>query len=408
MPVGATIAAAAVTAGASIYSANKSNSAVKDATAASTESNAAALALNKEQADRTDAEFAPWRTVGAGALQMLARTEGIQIPADTFSYYHLPTANDGTPIPGGTTAGAGPTSGTPGTLPPLITPGVSAGQAYLNANPDVMAEYNRILPTVDWNSPWAAQHGFVQGNPGAFGDWHYQTYGKTEGRTPGTAVAPVYGPATPATGGTPAPAPSPAPQVATGAKDINGNPIMSTAGKPTGLIAPGNGPPGSDPRYGDFFASPDYQFRKDEGTRAITGNAAAKGLIDSGSLGKGLINYGQRAASDEFGQWYNRIAALAGVGQTAVGQSAAAGAASAAAQTGIIQAQGDNLKSSIVAQGGINAGLITGVGSAVSGVIRNLPTNSPPNTMVTNPLPQGFDIAATNPGRTGGLFGPPI
>lgn len=415
MAIAIPIAAAAVTAGASIYSANQSSDAIQNSSQAQTDSNAAALALNKAQADRTDAEFAPWRTVGAGALQMLARTEGIQVPANTFSYYNLPASNSGTPAsaaPGGGPAPPGaPGAGTAQpAAPQLVTPGVSAGQAYLNANPDVLAEYNRILPTVDWNSPWAAQHGFVQGDPGAFGDWHYQNHGQAEGRAAGVAVAPVYS-ATPAAGATAPPPTAATAPTPTGAVDINGQPILSTTGKPTGMAAtPKGAPAGSDPRYGDFFASPDYQFRLDEGSRAITGNKAAKGLLDSGSLGTGLIKFGQNEASGEFGSWYNRIAALAGVGQTAVNQSATSSANSTAAQTGIIQAQGANTASSIAAQGGVNAGLINNIGNTAAGLIRNIPsqTSQNPNIDAAAINAGAVDFGRAVSGGSGGLFGPPI
>jgi hypothetical protein len=422
MPVGATLAAAAVSAGSAIYSSNQASDAAQNASDAQSQSNAEALALNKAQADRTDAEYAPWRTVGASALQMLARTENIQVPANTFSYYNLPAANSNTT--GGTAAGAGTGGTTTPAAPQQLTPGISAGQAYLNANPDVLAEYNKILPTVDWNSPWAAQHGFVQGDPGAFGDWHYQTSGQSEGRAAGVAVAPTYAPATPtsATSSTGAPAnnntlTTPAtsgPQ----AYDANGLPITNTPGKPTGLI-PGSTsavPAGANPQYGDFYASPDYQFRLNQGTTAITGNAAAKGLLDSGSLGKGLIDYGQQAASQEFGSWYNRIASLAGVGQTAVAGSAAAGAASTAAQTGILQSQGAQTASSIATQGGINSGLITSLGGTASGLIQNLGAQPSALPVQSNGFYQGnltttpvnSNVAGLTSGVPSDLFGSPI
>lgn len=152
---------------------------------------------------------------------------------------------------------------------------------------------------------------------------------------------------------------------------------------PNGVYTPGvNGTSGTGTgsgasgKYGGFFASPDYQFRVDEGSRAITGNAAAKGLLDSGDLGKGLINYGQAAGSQEFGNWYNRIAALAGVGQTATDGTTAAGQAAANNQSTILQNQGQNLASSYAAQGRNTAGMITGIGGMATGLINNIGTNS--------------------------------
>jgi hypothetical protein len=143
--------------------------------------------------------------------------------------------------------------------------------------------------------------------------------------------------------------------------------------KPTGMLTTGsNAPAGADRRYGDFFASPDYAFRRDESLRAITGNAQAKGLIDSGALGKGLIDYAGKAASQEFGSWFDRLATLAGYGTTATAGTAAAGAHAADNVSGIIQNQGENLASSITARGGVNAGLITNAAGAAGGLISNI------------------------------------
>ena len=48
----------------------------------------------------------------------------------------------------------------------------------LKDRPDVLAEYNRLLPTIDWNSSWAAQHGFYRnGKPEDFARWWYNNGG---------------------------------------------------------------------------------------------------------------------------------------------------------------------------------------------------------------------------------------
>lgn len=74
-----------------------------------------------------------------------------------------------------------------------------------------------------------------------------------------------------------------------------------------------------------FFASPDYQFRLNEGNRNILGNAAATGGLQSGDTLKALQNYGQNTASGEFGNFMNRLAGLAGTGQTAASNAGQAG-----------------------------------------------------------------------------------
>lgn len=51
----------------------------------------------------------------------------------------------------------------------------------------------------------------------------------------------------------------------------------------------------------DLYADPSYQFRLSQGQGALENNNAAKGLSRTGGAYKGLIDYGQNAASQEFG-----------------------------------------------------------------------------------------------------------
>lgn len=86
----------------------------------------------------------------------------------------------------------------------------------------------------------------------------------------------------------------------------------------------------------DFQADPGYQFRMSEGMKAIEGSAAAKGSLNSGATLKALSRFGQDFASNEFNNAYNRfnadrdrrfnrLASLAGIGQTANSELGAAG-----------------------------------------------------------------------------------
>lgn len=51
----------------------------------------------------------------------------------------------------------------------------------------------------------------------------------------------------------------------------------------------------------DLYADPSYKFRLEQGQGALEANNAAKGLSRTGGAYKGLIDYGQNAASQEFG-----------------------------------------------------------------------------------------------------------
>lgn len=62
--------------------------------------------------------------------------------------------------------------------------------------------------------------------------------------------------------------------------------------------------------YSGFYQSPDYQFRLEQGNRALENSAAARGGLLSGAQLKAAQGYGQDLASTEYGNWYNRLAGL--------------------------------------------------------------------------------------------------
>jgi hypothetical protein len=77
-----------------------------------------------------------------------------------------------------------------------------------------------------------------------------------------------------------------------------------------------------DPNFGkDLTMDPGYQFRLNEGNKAINAGAAARGLGNSGATLKALAKYGQDFATNEYGNAYNRqygrLSQLAGFGQSA-------------------------------------------------------------------------------------------
>lgn len=86
----------------------------------------------------------------------------------------------------------------------------------------------------------------------------------------------------------------------------------------------------------DFQKDPGYDFRMQEGQKALERSAAAKGGLQSGGFMKALTKYGQDYASNEYQNAYNRfnndqanrfnrLASIAGIGQTATGQLGQAG-----------------------------------------------------------------------------------
>jgi hypothetical protein len=100
---------------------------------------------------------------------------------------------------------------------------------------------------------------------------------------------------------------------------------LSVLARVYGLNGSGTPASGAAPDYSAFYASPDYEFRRTEGLRAIDRSSAARGWLNSGAADKQRMRYGSDLASGEFGNWFNRMAGIAGVGQAAAGSTAAAG-----------------------------------------------------------------------------------
>lgn len=97
---------------------------------------------------------------------------------------------------------------------------------------------------------------------------------------------------------------------------------------------------------------PGYQFRMDEGNKAVSRQLAASGKYLTPEASKALTEYGQNYASNEFNNAYNRnqintdtiynrLAGLTGTGQSATGSSAAAGQNYANASGDIYTQQGN-------------------------------------------------------------------
>ncbi len=69
----------------------------------------------------------------------------------------------------------------------------------------------------------------------------------------------------------------------------------------------------------DFTKTPGYQFRYDEGMKQLQNQLRAGGNFYSGDALKGTQQYAQNFATNEFSNALNRDLALAGMGQTSVG-----------------------------------------------------------------------------------------
>lgn len=85
-----------------------------------------------------------------------------------------------------------------------------------------------------------------------------------------------------------------------------------------------------------FEESVGYDFRFDQGQRALESSQAASGMLDSGSTGKALVEYGQGVASDEFDKYMNRqYQAVNTVGAQLGGRQQALGAGQSQVTSGL-------------------------------------------------------------------------
>lgn len=89
-----------------------------------------------------------------------------------------------------------------------------------------------------------------------------------------------------------------------------------------------------DAAFKNYMNSTGYNFLLDSGSKAITGNMASKGLLNSGATAKALTTFGQNLASTQTQNYMNNLAQMAGIGTQAAGIQANAGANSASTYAG--------------------------------------------------------------------------
>lgn len=306
----ATGGAALIGAGASIYAGNKAAGAQKDVAS----QNAALQQQQNQEAQRqydlSRADLSPYREVGTGALYKLSDLMGVnRAPVSSVTY----------------SGGTAPSTGV----------GSVAWGDYVNSNPDLLRE---------WTSNKKVRNEF--GDIGTYGQWHYDTYGKGEGRDLSQYQQ----------------QPTAQQQQATqGAQTFD----TGVSGDEFGSL---------DRRFtlADFEKDPGYEFRRSEGQKGVEASAAARGGILSGAALKAIDRYNSDYASSEYGNAYNRfnndmttrfnrLSALAGTGQTAANSGAAAGQNLVSnLQQGV-----NNISSANNAAGNARASQYAGIGQAV-------------------------------------------
>jgi hypothetical protein len=278
MAIGALIAGGAALLGGALSS-KSAKDAAKTGANAELQAMAMQLAAAKENRDIGLALQAPGRQAGYTALAGLMDMAGLS----RAGFAPSPTGgSDGTPSlqPGVRPSGAGG-----------YTPD---GKAYIPTKPK---EFQGT------DSEWSAMYQAYLANPGDFvnkGGKYFDTPAGAIGAT-GDPVRGLYGRSGKVWG------------------QIMGNLRDSTTGQNAPFNTETLGVPNlaGIPAY-DFKADPGYQFRQQEGMRLLENSAAARGGLLSGGFARAVTQYGQDMASQEYGNVFNRLATIAGYGQTAV------------------------------------------------------------------------------------------
>ena len=130
----------------------------------------------------------------------------------------------------------------------------------------------------------------------------------------------------------------------------------------------------------DYQADPGYAFRLSEGMKGLQNSAAARGNLLSGATLKGITRFGQDSASQEYqnaynryntnvGTQYNRLASMAGLGQTANAALGAAGSTYGNNASNIAMSNAGNVGNMQLAAGQANASAYQGYGKAASNAL---------------------------------------
>lgn len=116
-----------------------------------------------------------------------------------------------------------------------------------------------------------------------------------------------------------------------GGEPVNGLMYSQTAGFTPGdqmatnvntQAAPQNQQQQYQNAFDNYRNSTGYQFRVNEGGRALDNSYASRGVGQSGAAAKAALQYGQNIASGEFGNYLNALQGQQGVGLSAAGAQA--------------------------------------------------------------------------------------
>lgn len=265
---------------ASILGAGSQKKASRKAQAAQEAAYSKAIDQTGRQFDVTEARLDPFIQVGTGAIGGLADLLGISTPA---------------------TAGA---------------PGQADYAAYVQANPDLIADYQ---------NNYAGKMSLDE-----YGRYHYGKFGQTEGRN------------------------------------------LPTAGGTAGT--PAHGGPGAQQAAIDALeASPMYQSLYRNGEEAVLANASATGGLRGGNTQRSLYNLGADTLAQVIQQQIANLGGIAGQGLGAATSLGGLAGGNSAALASLFTGKGDATASGLLSRGGLTAsqfGMAGGALDSIAGAVK--------------------------------------
>ena len=130
-----------------------------------------------------------------------------------------------------------------------------------------------------------------------------------------------------------------------------------------------------------FQNSPGYNFRLNEGLRAVQNSAAARGGLGGGNSLRAVNDYAQGTASDDFYNFVNQMNNMSGRGQTAVGGQQSAGTNFGIGAGSALGNYGDARASGVMGAANSWGNAFSGIGGALSDYWSNRNSGTAPNNM---------------------------
>lgn len=183
-----------------------------------------------------------------------------------------------------------------------------------------------------------------------------------------------------------------------------------------------NGGDPNDPMFGaankefgmtEFNQDPSYKWRLQQGQQALDRSASARGGLFGGRAAKDLMNYGQGAASQEYGNAFNRfqtnrsnmlnpLQSLAGMAQTANGAIGNAAGAYGANVGNNLTSTANQIGNNMMGAGNARASGYVGGANAINGGISQGINNYQNNQLMNKLFPQS---SSQSNGLVAGGFG---